>query len=199
MGGDQLSVRVDVQKNGTLALFSQSPTKIFRVRGACKPSRQELAVSVAEGALFVLTPDPVVPLTDSAYESWQHFELEPGASAVVVDWFAAGRVENGERWAFRTLRSRTKLSLAGGGAVVEAIALENDRERMGVGAERMGFDLSKGAQCDAFATVRAHGVGREDGVGSPSLSIRALCRAHVMRVYRLPCGAGSLGGNAPVL
>lgn len=34
------------------------------------------------------------------------FSLEPGSSAVVVDWLGAGRVAKGECWAFKEYRSQ---------------------------------------------------------------------------------------------
>ena len=35
--------------------------------------------------------------------------MAPGASAVIVDWLGAGRVAQGERWAFKDYRSRVEV------------------------------------------------------------------------------------------
>ena len=36
-------------------------------------------------------------------------DVAPGASAVIVDWLGAGRVAQGERWAFKDYRSRVEI------------------------------------------------------------------------------------------
>jgi urease accessory protein UreH/urease accessory protein UreF len=165
LGGDRIDLHVDVERDGTLFLLSQSSNKLYRTRGPeHKPTSMNLRASVAAGGLFVTTPDPSVPFANSAFESSQQVELEDGASAVVVDWLSAGRVSNDERWDFRSFTTRTELSVSGM-RVVEAIALEAEGAGRagGEAAAGFGFQLGKYLKCDAFATIivagpRTHAV-----------------------------------------
>lgn len=54
-------------------------------------SRQRLLVHVAEGSTVFLLPDSISPFRDSRYIQAQRFVLEPGASALVLDWVNSGR------------------------------------------------------------------------------------------------------------
>lgn len=131
LGGDKIDVDVAVGEAASLCLFTQSSTKVYRTRGP--PSEQRLHARVARDALLVLAPDPIVPFEDAAYAQAQCFELEHGSSAVLIDWFSAGRAANGERWAFRSLSSRSELRVLSSQAFnARAEAAEaTERERIG--------------------------------------------------------------------
>lgn len=111
LGGDVVEVDAVVGANATLALSTQSSTKVYRTLGPT--TEQRLRATVALGGLFVNAPDSLVPFANSDLEQTISVALEPGGSAVLVDWIGAGRVANGERWAFRRLWSRTELHLVG--------------------------------------------------------------------------------------
>lgn len=54
-------------------------------------SRQRMLVTVREGGTVFLLPDSISPFKDSRYVQAQRFVLEPGASALVLDWVNSGR------------------------------------------------------------------------------------------------------------
>lgn len=180
LGGDVVDVDVVVGARATLALSTQSSTKIYRTTGLA--TEQRLRATVSAGGLLVNAPDALVPFASSDFEQTVAVALEPGGSAVMVDWIGAGRVANGERWAFRRLWSRTELHLlcapkaaapvpgahCAGGAwahadrpaeLVEALCLDRPPERASdgpAGAREFGLDfgsLAGDAAFGACATV----------------------------------------------
>ncbi|KAJ1638794.1 UreD urease accessory protein-domain-containing protein [Pavlovales sp. CCMP2436] len=176
LGGDVVEVDVHVGAGATLALSTQSSTKVYRTRGPA--SEQRVRASVARGGLLLSVPDALVPFAESDFEQSVAVALEPGASAVLVDWLGAGRVANGERWAFRKLWSRTELHLVNTAEVshgnsssdalaratepeagwahddrlaelVESVCLDRPLERVedtSSGARQFGFDLGNSAK-----------------------------------------------------
>jgi urease accessory protein UreF len=112
VGGDRTRIDVDVRSGATLALFTQGSTKLYKAKRDGATSQAELNVRVRGDALLVFAPDPLVPYRGSRFAQRQRFELEPGASAVVVDACMCGRAAlatgGGERWEFDEWASRTE-------------------------------------------------------------------------------------------
>jgi urease accessory protein len=71
----------------------------------------------------VFAPDPVQAFAGSTYEQHQTFDLAPGASLFLLDWYTAGRVAMGERWAFNSYKSRNDVRLDGALIFQDALAL----------------------------------------------------------------------------
>lgn len=105
LGGDSIRMEVDVAAGARCLLSTQASTKIYRTTG--KPSRQELFVSVDDGAIVVSAPDPIVCFAHSKYQQRQRFILSPESGLVMIDWFTSGRLAREERWAFDRFDSRT--------------------------------------------------------------------------------------------
>lgn len=195
VSGDNLAVRADVGPQSTLVLTTQSSQKVYRSMEG-RTSSSSLRVRVGEGGLLVVAPDPVVPFAHAVYDQLVEASVAPGASALIVDGLAGGRVANGERWRATSVRSRVALTigpLVGDGEalptpdVTEAIALDGPRSASG--SEAFGFDLGD-AQFNCVATVIATGpcteavgrqllaAGKEGTLRSPGLRGRALLSAH---------------------
>lgn len=64
---------------------------------------------IAAGAALWLGPDPVQPFAGSRYAQTQIFEVEPGGSVGLVDWFTEGRSARGERWAMDGWRGKNEI------------------------------------------------------------------------------------------
>ena len=79
LGGDVMRLRVRATAGASLALTTQSSTKVYRAKRDGRATRQALDASVADGALLVVAPDPLVPFADSVYEQAQSFAIAPGA------------------------------------------------------------------------------------------------------------------------
>jgi len=100
--GDRVSVEVAVECGASAFLSTQASTKVYRSQSG---TESRLQARVADGAMLVLAPDPVVCYAGSRYTQWQHVALEPGGSLVLVDWVTSGRRAAGERWQFEEIQT----------------------------------------------------------------------------------------------
>src|SRR5436190_23690083 len=69
VGGDQIELSVNIQRNCKLSLLTQGSTKIFKQRKTdntiSPPTCQSLQVKIDDGGLLALLPDPIQPFADS--------------------------------------------------------------------------------------------------------------------------------------
>jgi urease accessory protein len=106
VGGDTLSMHVEVGRGAAALLSTQASTKVYR--SECGAS-QRLRARVDDDSLLVLLPDPVTCFAGSRYTQDQHIHLDAAANLALVDWLTAGRVGSGERWRFDEYRSQTRI------------------------------------------------------------------------------------------
>jgi urease accessory protein len=93
--GDALQIDIDVERGATAVISTQASTKVYR---SPHGASQQLHADVADGALLVLAPDPVVCFARSSYAQDIEIRVAPRGALVLVDWIGAGRVATGERW-----------------------------------------------------------------------------------------------------
>jgi urease accessory protein len=106
VGGDALRIDIDVERGAAAVISTQASTKVYRSpRGAS----QQLRAGVADDALLVLAPDPVVCFARSSYAQNVEIRLAERGSLVLVDWIGAGRVATGERWQHDHFSSVTQI------------------------------------------------------------------------------------------
>ncbi|KAI0304763.1 UreD-domain-containing protein [Russula brevipes] len=130
VGGDRISLSINIEQDARLLLLSQGSTKVFKARPggrAATPSTannpattttaQRLDVSVATGGALFLLPDPVTCFRDAAYHQSQTFRLARGASAALLDWYTSGRRARGEEWAFARYYSANEVFVDARGGV----------------------------------------------------------------------------------
>lgn len=115
VGGDQIDLVVIVEEDCKLALLTQGSTKVFKERkvpgseSITPPTTQRLKVTIKEGALLALLPDPIQPFGGSTYIQYQSFEMHPNANLILLDWVNSGRPARGENWTLKSFRSRNDI------------------------------------------------------------------------------------------
>jgi urease accessory protein len=102
--------------------------------------RQLTRARIGEGALLALLPEPVSAFAGSSYVQEQRLSRASGASLVLVDGFTAGRSARGERWAFRSLATRTEVVVDGRLVLHDALRLREGEGRP-VAARLAGIEL----------------------------------------------------------
>ena len=112
VGGDQVNLTIDVKAKAKLSIVTQGHTKIFKSPSRDVITRQQLHVSIADGAGVCLLPDPVQPFGGSVYEQSQKFMVAEGGSLCLLDWVTAGRIARGEDWDLTTWSGRNEVWLA---------------------------------------------------------------------------------------
>jgi urease accessory protein len=191
VGGDRLSVDVDVERDAHACLTTPSATRIYRA--AAEPAEQRVRLHVAPGATVEWVPDHTIPSAGAALRQSLEIEAGAGARLIAVDAFAAGRVARGEAWCFARLDSALTVRDAAGLVLHDRFVLTGgDRWR------RIGF-----AEDHAyFATVVAVAdAGLERFVADLPGALAAVdgARAGVARLPRRGVLVRCLASNAPAL
>lgn len=108
VAGDQTRLDLRLRSGARCLLGTQASTKVYRNPGL-RPSGHRTTATLESGSLLVFAPDPVQAFAGSTYAQRQEFHLAADASLVLLDWFSAGRVARGERWAFQRYASRNEV------------------------------------------------------------------------------------------
>src|SRR5258706_6192134 len=124
LGGDQVQVQITINEKARCFLTTQASTKIYR-NGIERSCTQTLDATLGPQSLFVLAPEVLQPFASGSYLQEQQFHLQTGAGLVLVDWFSAGRVARGERWAFRRFESRNKVFVDGEPVFIDSLLLDS--------------------------------------------------------------------------
>ena len=109
VSGDDIRLDVKVDRDARLFCGTQASTKVFKQRDPHEITRQQLTATCADKSVLVSLPDPVVCFAGAVFEQSQIFHCTKTSSLLAVDWFTAGRIARGERWAFNSLTSRMQL------------------------------------------------------------------------------------------
>jgi urease accessory protein len=129
VGGDRLSIDMQVDAGAHVLISSPSANRVYRSEGDV--SVQEVTLAVGTGAVLEWVPEPTIPFAGSRFRQTMRVELAPGATVLVWDAIASGRVATGERWAFATLENDIRITTASGQSLLERYVL-NPSTNLGV-------------------------------------------------------------------
>ncbi|NML65600.1 urease accessory protein UreD [Hymenobacter sp. RP-2-7] len=122
LAGDCPRLRAEVGEGARLLLTTQANTRIYKSIDG-RRAEQHIEGHVAEDALAVVLPDPLVPQAASRYHQTQHWHLHPGATLLLADWFHAGRTDAGEKFAFTDFSTELRVRVAGRLVLLDRLAL----------------------------------------------------------------------------
>jgi len=105
--GDAIALDVTVGENAKAVIGTQASTKVYKCPSI--EATQTLEARVARGGLLVVAPDPLVPFAGARYAQRATIRLEENARLAWLDVLACGRAARGERWAFSSYSSRTRV------------------------------------------------------------------------------------------
>ena len=117
VGGDHVSVEAQLHAQTHVLMTSPSANRVYR--SLSEPSVQEVRLSVGQGARLEWVPEVTIPFAGSRFRQSIHVDLAPGATVVLWDAMASGRVAMRERWAFATVENEICITTPLGGSVVE--------------------------------------------------------------------------------
>ena len=123
MGGDRLSLALDVESGAQAVVVAQSATKLHAMDDGAH-AEQVIRVRVAAGASLELHPGLTIPFARSAYRQRIEVDLAPGARFVLIERWARGRVARGEQHAYRHAESRLHVRVSGRLAYADALVLD---------------------------------------------------------------------------
>ena len=131
VGGDRLGIEVDVGIGAHACLTTPSATRVYRTTGA--PAVQTLAVRLAPRAVCEWLPDHTIPSPGAALTQISTFDVADGATLIVVDAWAAGRVARGEAWTFARLDSALSVRDRAGVVLHDRLVLDGGRDWSALG------------------------------------------------------------------
>ena len=103
LGGDQLSLTVELSSQAYAQLTTTSATRIYRARPGIPAACQTTIVRVQDSGLLEYLPDPIIPFAGSRYQ--QHTQIDLATDAGLFWWetLAPGRTAHGEQFAYSEL------------------------------------------------------------------------------------------------
>lgn len=122
VGGDRLSIDMKVEEQAHVLISAPSANRVYRSLG--EVSAQDITLAVGTGATLEWLPEQTIPFAGSRFKQTIHATLAPGATILLWDAMASGRIARGERWAFATLENNIRITTASGSALVERYALD---------------------------------------------------------------------------
>ncbi len=124
VGGDHLSVEAQLHAGSHVLLTSPSANRVYR--SLAEPSVQEVRLSVGTEARLEWVPEVTIPFAGSRFRQSIHVDLAPGATVVLWDAMASGRVARHERWAFASLENEICINTSLGKSLVERYRVAPD-------------------------------------------------------------------------
>ena len=162
VGGDRLSVRATLGPGAHVLFSTPSANRVYR--SLAETAVQTIELTVGSGAILEWIPDVTIPFSGSRFRQAVHVTLAPGATVLLWDAIASGRVARGERWTFTSLENEIRIVTASGRSVLERYALAPSTHGVGqaaawdyVGSLYLigdGVDAARWKQLDAqLATI----------------------------------------------
>jgi urease accessory protein len=126
LGADLYLVDVEVQDGASLALTTQSATKIYRTPGSY--AEQRMTVRLGEGARLELVPDQLIAYREASYRQNTSITVRPSSSLVMAEVVTPGWSPEGASFKYEELRLRNEIRVAasdGSPDGAELLALDN--------------------------------------------------------------------------
>ncbi len=130
VGGDRLSIHMNLSEGASALVSTPSANRVYRSLG--EESVQTAEITLGPGAVLEWVPEPTIPFRGSRFRQSIHVRLEPGATVLLWDAIASGRVARGERWAFTNLANEIKISTADGRFVIERYHVAPSQDGVGL-------------------------------------------------------------------
>ncbi len=124
LGGDQLTMHVEVGEHASVQLTTTSATRLYRPRANVPPAQQRSIMRVASGGLLEYLPDMVIPFAGARYQQETRIELGEQAGLFWWETLAPGRTARGEMFAYELFSNRTYITAAKIPIAIEHFKLE---------------------------------------------------------------------------
>jgi len=125
VGGDRLSLDAQLGPDTHVIVSTPSANRVYR--SLSETSAQLINLSVGERAILEWVPDLTIPFAGARYRQEIHVRLEAGATLLLWDALACGRVARGERWDFASLENEIRIIAADGRRLVERYDLDGSK------------------------------------------------------------------------
>lgn len=127
LGGDDLDVEVELAATSRATVLTQAANKAYRG----EESVQRAEFRVEEDAVLEYLPHHLIPHPKSSYRQSNQFHLDPTATLITWDAYAAGRIARSERFSFDALHAETTILREGIPEAIDAFHITHDGEHFG--------------------------------------------------------------------
>jgi urease accessory protein len=124
LGGDELSLKVNLAPASIVQLTTTGATRIYRPRAEAAPATQTSQITVGENALLEYVPDPIIPYAGALFSQRTSIHLAAGAGLFWWEILAPGREAHGEVFQYEGLELRTEVTAHNRPICSERVRLE---------------------------------------------------------------------------
>ncbi|MCC2639954.1 MAG: putative Urease accessory protein UreD [Nitrospira sp.] len=130
VAGDHLSIHASLEQDAHIVISTPSANRVYRSLSG--NSRQTVKLSADSGAIIEWFPEVTIPFAGSRFAQTIDVTLAEGATALIWDSVASGRVARGERWTFASLQSDIRITTASGDQLIERYEVMPERGGAGL-------------------------------------------------------------------
>lgn len=131
VGGDHLSIDMHLGPEAHVLISTPSANRVYRSLAAT--SVQDVDIHLDSGAILEWFPEHTIPFAGSRFRQSIHVQLAEGATVILWDAIASGRIARGERWGFTSLDNEIRITTSSGLSVKEQYALKPADRLSGLG------------------------------------------------------------------
>lgn len=121
VGGDRLSIDLSLAPKTHVLISTPSANRVYR--SLSQQVVQNVTIKVAEGGILEWMPEHTIPFAGSRFRQSIDVRLSTGATLVLWDAVASGRIAHGERWRFTSLDNSIRVTMPSHATVQEHYAL----------------------------------------------------------------------------
>lgn len=133
VGGDRLSIDMTLGPQSHVLISTPSANRVYRSLG--DEAEQKVRLSVASGAVLEWFPEVTIPFAGSRFVQTVDVTLAEGATALIWDSLASGRIARGERWAFASLQNEIRITTASEERLLERYGITPTQGEVGLVSE----------------------------------------------------------------
>lgn len=124
LGGDQLSLTVQVDPGAQAQITTTGATRVYRHRAGYPAAQQWTQITIGAGGLLEYLPDALIPFAQARFCQQTVIDLADGAGLFYWEVLAPGRVAAGERFAYEQVQIKLDITAAGEPLLLERALLE---------------------------------------------------------------------------
>ena len=121
VGGDHLSIDLSIGRKAHVLISTPSANRVYR--SLAREAGQDVTIKVAEEGILEWMPEHTIPFAGSRFRQSIDVSLGTGATLVLWDAVASGRIAHGERWRFSSLDNNIRITMPSHPAVQEHYGL----------------------------------------------------------------------------
>lgn len=123
VGGDHLSIDLSIRRKAHVLISTPSANRVYR---SPQEAVQDVTIDVGEEGILEWLPEHTIPFAGSRFRQSIDVNLGAGATVILWDAVASGRIAHGERWRFSSLENSIRITMPSHPAVQEHYALAPD-------------------------------------------------------------------------